>query len=236
MTRPLHFLVTAGPTREALDPVRFLSNRSSGRMGFAIAQAAVEDGHRVTLIAGPVSLVSPPGVSRIDVESADAMFRAVERVVADSTPPIDVAVLAAAVADYRPLSMASHKIKKQTPRLVLELERTRDILGSMRAPIGFGGVLVGFAAETENLVANAREKLQRKGCDLVVANDVSRHDVGFDGPDNEVVLVLPGGESRPLPRASKLEIARILIRLLVQRDQTAGVSLNDLSTRTGQRA
>ncbi|MFN0130332.1 MAG: phosphopantothenoylcysteine decarboxylase [Verrucomicrobiales bacterium] len=214
MNRPLHFLVTAGPTREAVDPVRFLSNRSSGRMGFAIAQAAVEDGHRVTLVAGPVSLVSPPGVARIDVESADDMFRAVERIVAD-TPPVDVAVLAAAVADYRPLTVAAHKIKKQSARLVLELERTRDILGSMRSPIGFCGVLVGFAAETENLLANAREKLQRKGLDLVVANDVSRPDVGFDAADNEVVLVFPSGESRPLPRAPKLEIARHIVRLLV---------------------
>jgi len=212
---PLHFLITAGPTREALDPVRYLSNRSSGTMGFAIAQAAADAGHRVTLVAGPVALPTPEGVTRLNVVSAEDMFTAVATAIADSAAPVDVAILAAAVADYRPVTAAPHKIKKHDDRLVLELERTRDILGSLRTPLGFAGVLAGFAAETENLLANARAKLEGKGCDLVVANDVSQPDVGFDSADNEVTLVLPGGETRPLPRASKLDIARELVRVVV---------------------
>ncbi len=213
--RSLHFLVTAGPTREAIDPVRFLSNRSSGRMGFAIAAAAAESGHRVTLVAGPVALPAPGGVRRVDVESADAMIRAVECVVADAAGAPDIAILAAAVADYRPVSPAAQKIKKGADRLVLELERTRDILGSMREPFGFAGVLVGFAAETGNLLANARDKLVRKRCDLVVANDVSRPGIGFDAPDNEVTLVFADRPVRPLPRASKADIAREIVRIAV---------------------
>jgi phosphopantothenoylcysteine synthetase/decarboxylase len=210
----LHFLVTAGPTREAVDPVRFLSNRSSGKMGFAIAQAAAEAGHRVTLIAGPVALPTPAGVTRHDVESADDMFQAVAAVIADASAPVAVAVLSAAVADYRPAAVAAQKIKKHAGRISLELERTRDILGSLRAPLGFTGVLVGFAAETEDVLAHARDKLERKGCDLIVANDVSQPGIGFDAADNEVTLVLPGGATRPLPRGSKLEIARELVRVI----------------------
>lgn len=212
--RPLHFLVTAGPTREAVDPVRFLSNRSSGKMGFAIAQAAAEAGHCVTLIAGPVDQPTPAGVTRRDVESADGMFQAVAAVIADAPVPVAVAVLAAAVADYRPVAVAAQKIKKRAGHLTLELEPTRDILGSLRTPLGFAGVLVGFAAETENVLAHAREKLERKGCDLIVANDVSQPGIGFDAPDNEVTLVFPGGDTRPLPRGAKLEIARELVRVI----------------------
>lgn len=211
---PLHFLVTAGPTREPVDPVRFLSNRSSGKMGFALAQAAAEAGHRVTLIAGPVALPTPAGVTRLDVESAHDMFQAVEKVLAQASPPVAVAILAAAVADYRPAAVAPQKIKKHSDRLTLELERTRDILGSMRTPLGFTGVLVGFAAETENVLAHARDKLERKGCNLIVANDVSQPGIGFDASENEVTLVLPRGASRPLPRGSKLEIARELVRVI----------------------
>jgi phosphopantothenoylcysteine synthetase/decarboxylase len=217
--RPLHFLVTAGPTREALDPVRFLSNRSSGKMGFAIARAAAEAGHRVTLIAGPVALATPPGVVRHDVESADDMFRVVAAVVTGASVPVDVAVLSAAVADYRPVVVAAQKIKKHAGRLTLELERTRDILGSMREPLGFCGVLIGFAAETENVLAHAREKCTRKRCDLVVANDVSQPGIGFDADANEVTLVLPGDALRPLPRGSKLTIARELVQVAVSLSQ-----------------
>jgi len=216
MPNPLHFLVTAGPTREALDPVRFLSNRSSGTMGFAIAQAAAEAGHRVTLVAGPVALPTPAGVTRLDVVSADDMFRAVHAVVADTAAPVAVAILSAAVADYRPVAAAAQKIKKQDDRLVVEFERTRDILGSLRLPLGFSGVLIGFAAETENLLAHARGKLERKGCDLIVANDVSQPGIGFDTADNEVTFVLPGGLTRSLPRGPKLDIARQLVQVAEQ--------------------
>ncbi len=214
--RTLHFLVTAGPTREAIDPVRFLSNHSSGKMGFAIAQAAAEAGHRVTLVAGPVALPTPTGVLRQDVVTADDMFHAVKTAIADATTPVDVAVLAAAVADYRPVRVAAQKIKKHDDRLVLELERTRDILGSLRKPLGFEGVVIGFAAETENLIENALDKLNRKGCDLIVANDVSQPGIGFESADNEVTLVFPGRETRPLPRRPKLEIARELVQVVAR--------------------
>jgi phosphopantothenoylcysteine synthetase/decarboxylase len=143
------------------------------------------------------------------------MFRDVEAVMADAATPVDVAVLAAAVADYRPVTVAPQKIKKHEDRLVLELERTRDILGSLRTPLGFTGVLVGFAAETENVLANARDKLERKHCDLVVANDVSQPGIGFDTADNEVTLVFPKGKSQALARASKLDIAREIVRMIV---------------------
>ena len=208
---PLHLLITAGPTREAIDPVRFLSNRSSGRMGFALAQAAAEAGHRVTLVAGPVSLPTPEGVTRADVTSAAEMAEAVRERVAGT----DVAIFAAAVADYRPVAVAAQKLKKSADRLVLELERTTDILGSMRAPWGFRGVLVGFAAETEAVLSHAVEKMRRKGCDLLVANDVSRPGTGFDSADNEVALCFPSGTIRPLARAPKLEIAREVVTVAV---------------------
>lgn len=209
MTRTLRFLITAGPTREAIDPVRFLSNRSSGKMGFALAQAAAEAGHEVTLIAGPVSLATPEGVRRVDVVSAQEMYEAV----ADAAPASDAAILAAAVADYRPASTALHKIKKSSGPVTLELERTRDILGSMRGEFGYRGVLAGFAAETESVLANALGKLERKGCDFLVANDVSGTATGFDSEDNEVTVLFPDREPLPLPRASKREIARELVRL-----------------------
>lgn len=208
-----HFLITAGPTREAIDPVRFLTNRSSGAMGFAVARAAAEAGHTVTLIAGPVHQTTPAGVTRLDVESAEDMYQSVQQALETARPRIDVAVLAAAVADYRPAVVAPLKIKKHEATLTLELKRTRDILGSMRQPLGFQGVLIGFAAETNDLIAQAREKLLRKSCDLIVANDVSRPGIGFDVPDNEVTLVFPGGETRSLSKRAKLDIARELVRV-----------------------
>lgn len=212
MPPPLRFLITAGPTREAIDPVRFISNRSSGKMGFALAQAAAEAGHRVILVTGPVSLPTPVDVERRNVVSAEDMFQSVEGLI----DGIDIAVLTAAVADYRPVEAAPQKIKKEQGQLLLTFERTRDILGSMRGHLGFRGVLVGFAAETENVLANARAKLLRKGCDLMVANDVSQGGIGFDANDNEVTLLFAAGEARALPRLSKLEIARELVRVIVR--------------------
>lgn len=202
----MHLLITAGPTREALDPVRYLSNRSSGRMGFALASAAVAAGHEVTLVAGPVALATPPGVERVDVVSAQEMYAAVERHLLRA----ETAIFAAAVADYRPVQVAEQKIKKSADTLTLTLERTPDILGSVRSVWGWRGVLVGFAAETENVLANARAKLERKGCDLMVANDVSQAGIGFDAPENEVTLLTAGGEET-LPRMSKEALARVII-------------------------
>jgi phosphopantothenoylcysteine synthetase/decarboxylase len=203
----MHFLITAGPTREALDPVRFLSNRSSGRMGFAIASAAVQAGHTVTLIAGPVPLGTPAGVGRVDVVSAQEMYAAVQQ----HLPRAGAAIFAAAVADYRPVTAAAQKIKKTADHLTLELERTPDILGSVRGVFGWSGVLVGFAAETECVLAHARGKLERKGCDLMVANDVSQPGIGFDAEENEVTLLYGGGVSETLPRMSKAAVAEHIV-------------------------
>lgn len=206
----MNLLITAGPTREAIDPVRYLSNRSSGRMGYALAQAALEAGHEVTLISGPVSIAAPAGAKLVRVESAQDMFEAVRTHLAHQ----DAAIFAAAVADYRPAQVAGQKIKKATEELTLQLERTPDILGSTRSVFGFEGLLVGFAAETQDLLAYAQEKLQRKGCDLLVANDVSRPGTGFDSEENEVTLLFPNAAPRSLPRGSKIVIAREILRVM----------------------
>jgi phosphopantothenoylcysteine synthetase/decarboxylase len=208
----MRILITAGPTREALDPVRYLTNRSSGRMGYAIAEAAVEAGHEVVLVSGPVSLAKPAGVEVIAVESARQMFEAVQK----SLAGCDVAIFAAAVADYRPVSVSEQKIKKKGEKLVLELERTDDILGSARSVFGFRGVLAGFAAESEKLIEHAREKLERKGCDVIIANDITQPGIGFDSQDNAVTLCLPGDQTIHFPQQSKLALAREIIRLVTQ--------------------
>ena len=203
-------LITAGPTREPLDPVRYLSNRSSGKMGYALAEAAAKEGHRVILISGPTALDVPDGVDFVAVESAAEMHR----VVSSHIAKCEVAIFAAAVADYRPANFAEHKIKKTGEVLTVEFVRNPDILGSARDEFGFEGVLVGFAAETRDLEENARQKLVRKKCDLVVANDVSRRDIGFDSNENEVVLVYPE-QAMPLPKDEKEHLAhRILAAAL----------------------
>lgn len=208
----MRFLITAGPTREPIDPVRFLSNRSSGRMGYALAEAAQEAGHEVLLISGPVGIPAPQGVALVKIETAREMYAAVE----GRLGGCDAAIFSAAVADYRPVQVAAEKMKKSAEKLTLELERTEDILGSARGVFGFRGILVGFAAETENLLAHAQEKLVRKGCDLIVANDVSQEGIGFDSGENEVTLCLPGGRILSLPRQSKTALARELIAHITQ--------------------
>ncbi|MBT8036080.1 MAG: bifunctional phosphopantothenoylcysteine decarboxylase/phosphopantothenate--cysteine ligase CoaBC [Verrucomicrobiae bacterium] len=199
-------LITAGPTREAIDPVRFISNKSSGKMGYAIAQSAAEQGHRVILVSGPTDLDVPDRVDFIPVESSVEMFAAVEHQIAK----VDIAIFTAAVADYRPASVPDQKIKKSGETMTLELVRNPDILGSARNQFSYQGVLVGFAAETENLEKNAREKLERKGCDLIVANDVSRKDIGFDANDNEVLLVFPDHTDHP-HKDSKQHLAHLIL-------------------------
>jgi len=203
----MRLLITAGPTREPIDPVRFLSNRSSGRMGYAVATAAVEAGHQVVLVSGPVTIPAPEGVEMVRVETAREMYEAVEALIADC----DAALFSAAVADYRPMNVVTQKMKKTSDRLTLELERTDDILGSARSKFGFRGFLVGFAAETENVIAHAQDKLERKGCDMIVANDVSQAGIGFDSAENEVTLCLPGGQTTVIPRQSKAALAHVLI-------------------------
>lgn len=207
-------LITAGPTREALDPVRYLSNRSSGKMGYALAEAARDAGHDVVLITGPVSLAAPDKVEVVRVESAQEMFD----VVRTHLDGCDAAVFAAAVADYRPEQVAPQKMKKADSELVLRLVRTPDILGSARRVFGFDGVLVGFAAETTDLIAHAQGKCLRKHCDLIVANDVSQPGIGFDSSDNAVTLCFADGTVQPIACAPKSAIAREIIAV-VQRLQ-----------------
>ena len=201
------FLITTGPTREPIDPVRFLSNRSSGRMGFALAQQAVQRGHDVILISGPVSLPTPETVMRVDVVTAADMHRAVTEHIGQA----DVAIFCAAVADYTPVDTLSQKLKKSEDSITLKLKRTQDILGSVRSDMAFNGYLVGFAAETENVLANALQKYHRKGCNLLVANDVSRPDIGFDQGHNEVTLLFRDGQQYPIAKATKDSIAASIL-------------------------
>jgi len=203
-------LVTSGPTREPIDPVRFLTNRSSGKMGYALAGAFAHEGHSVLLVSGPTNLDVPANVDFIPVETAAEMHDIVSKHIGR----MDIAVFAAAVADYTPATVQPRKIKKSGDTLALELVRTADILGSARQPFGFTGTLVGFAAETENLESNAREKLIRKHCDLVIANDVSKPGMGFDSDQNEVLLVYPG-RTESLPAASKHELSLQLVDAIV---------------------
>ena len=205
-------LVTAGPTHEPLDPVRFLGNRSSGRMGFAMAAEAARRGARVVLVAGPVSLPTPPGVSRVDVVTA----RDMERAVRDHAPAADLIVMAAAVADFRPRRPAPSKLKKERGLPTIELEENPDILAGARQ-LAPGAVLVGFAAETEELERNARAKLARKGADFFVANDVSRADIAFEHADNEVTVFRREGPPVFLSRRPKSALAVSLFDLFTAR-------------------
>ena len=215
----MNFLITAGPTREAIDPVRYISNRSSGKMGYALCEAALARGHQVTLVTGPVSLTPPPGAEPVNVISAQDMYDAVKSHISGK----DVAIFSAAVADYRPMEVAAQKIKKSTDSMTLTLERTPDILGSARDAFGYTGLLIGFAAETENLIANATSKLQRKTCDMIVANRVDIPGTGFDSDLNEVILCLPDQPPVELAKDSKAAIA---IRLLEHIERMAGSNPN----------
>jgi len=177
-------LVTAGPTQEAIDPVRFLSNRSSGKMGYAVAEAALARGAAVTLITGPVSIAPPEGARTIRVRSAAEMYKVVKQNLNAAT----MVVMAAAVSDYRPATVHQQKIKKNGDALTIELEQTEDILASTASERG-SRIVIGFAAETENVIENAKKKLAEKGADLIVANDVSAADSGFDVNTNRISLV-----------------------------------------------
>lgn len=199
-------LITAGPTREAIDPVRFLSNRSSGKMGYAIAKPAADAGHRVILISGPTDLDVPDRVDFIPVESAAEMYEAVEHWINRT----DIAIFAAAVADYRPADIEPQKIKKNEASMTLKLVKNPDILGSARSEFGYRGVLIGFAAETQDIEDNARKKLKLKGCDLVIANDVSRADIGFDAHENEILMVYADHTEAP-PKASKQHLGHLIL-------------------------
>ncbi len=201
-------LVTAGPTFEPVDPVRFLGNRSSGKMGFALAAEAVRRGARVVLVAGPVHLGTPPGVERIDVRTALDMKAAVESV----APAADLVLMAAAVADFRPLHPAATKIKREHGVPFLELEANPDVLAGLRA-VAPRAVLVGFAAETGDLGVHGPAKLERKKVDFLVANDVSRKDIAFDSDANEVTVFRRTGEPVFFPRQQKEALAGGLLDL-----------------------
>ena len=209
----LHLLVTAGPTREALDPVRFITNHSTGRMGYELARAAMLRGAQVTLVSGPTALEPPPFVELVRVESAAQMHDAVMA----AAPAQDVIIKAAAVADYRPAHTAGEKIKKSGADLTLELTRTPDILAELGAARRPGQFLCGFAMETRDLLDNARAKLEKKGADMIVANSLREAGAGFGGATNHVTLVEPTGCTE-LPLAGKDEVAhRILDRILARR-------------------
>ena len=195
-------LVTAGPTEEPLDPVRFISNRSSGKMGYALAQAAAQRGARVILVSGPVQLPEPAGVHVIHVRTAVEMRNAVMEHLAETS----IIVKSAAVADYHLSRVPQHKVKKTSARMSLDLDPTPDILAELGQKKG-DRLLIGFAAETENLTESARQKLKTKNCDMVVANLVNQEGTGFESDQNEVVLVLRTGETIPIARAPKREIA-----------------------------
>ena len=205
----MRFLITAGPTREPLDPVRYLSNRSSGKMGYAMAEAALAAGHHVLLISGPTHLAAPPGAQLIPVTTSDEMHEAVHR----HAPGSDIVVMCAAVADYKPARVAARKSQKPSAPFALELTPTRDILASLGAAAERDFLLVGFAAETHDLEENARKKLQTKGCDVLVANDVSGADSGMESDENEVTVFFKNGQIEKISRASKKKIAQTLIKL-----------------------
>jgi phosphopantothenoylcysteine decarboxylase/phosphopantothenate--cysteine ligase len=203
-------LITAGPTRERIDPVRFITNRSSGKMGYAVAQAARDAGAEVLIVSGPVNVATPRGVRRIDVETAEQMMTAVAANLAGT----DIFIAAAAVSDYRPLQVAAEKIKKTSDSLVLPLTRTTDVLATVAAgePRPF---VVGFAAETQNVERNALAKLEGKKLDLIAANQVGES-LGFDQDDNALTVYWSGGK-RELARCSKAQLAGELVALIAEK-------------------
>jgi phosphopantothenoylcysteine decarboxylase/phosphopantothenate--cysteine ligase len=203
-------IISAGPTREALDPVRYISNHSSGKMGFALARAAVDAGAKTVLVSGPVALKTPDHVSRIDVESAEQMLEQCSEQCKDA----DIFIACAAVADYRPAHIEGQKIKKGAEHISLALVRNPDIVATIAGSIN-RPFTVGFAAETNDVEAYAREKMAKKNLNMIVANDVSQRDIGFNSDDNEVSVLWQEGE-KTLPLCSKEVIARQIIELIAQ--------------------
>ena len=207
----MSILITAGPTQEPVDPVRFLSNRSSGKMGYALAAAAVARGARVILISGPVNISAPAGLSQFVAVTTAAEMR---EAVMSRLGEVEVVIKAAAVADFRPQRPARAKIKKEGNAFSLELERTPDILSEIGA-MKKDRILVGFAAETNEILENARRKLKEKNLDLLIVNDVGRTDIGFHSDYNQIILVSPDGTSEETSRLPKREIADIIMDRIV---------------------
>lgn len=205
----MRVLVTAGPTREPLDPVRFLSNRSSGRMGYALAQAALDAGHEAILISGPTALTPPAAARFVGITTSDELYDEVHA----HAPECDVVVMCAAVSDYKPAAPSPRKLEKRDAPFALQLTPTRDILFSLGQQ-KHSCLLVGFAAQTHDLEANARRKLVAKNCDVIVANDVSRSDIGMESEDNEVTIFFRDGESKTISRAPKAIMAREILKIV----------------------
>lgn len=207
----MRIVVTAGPTREPIDPVRFISNRSSGRMGYAIAEAALEAGHDVTLISGPAAIPAPSAARLVKIVTADELYAAVHEHVRDC----DLLVMCAAVSDYKPVTAATQKMEKHEGPFALQLTPTRDILASLpRDDRSY--FVVGFAAQTHDLEANARRKLNAKNCDAIVANDVSGGEMGMECADNEVTIYARAGGQKKISRAPKKNIAREILKIVFQ--------------------
>ena len=206
------FLITAGPTREPIDPVRYISNRSSGKMGYAIAEAALDAGHDVILISGPVNLAPPRNAKFISVSTSDEMFAAVHQHANSS----DVCVLCAAVADYKAAQVSPVKIKKRNAAFSLELMPTRDILQSLGVRHTGEFLLVGFAAETDHIEANATKKLREKNCDIIVANDAR---IGMETDENELLILFSNGETKKISRAPKTFLALELVKIFSKSQQ-----------------
>ena len=210
----MRIVVTAGPTREPIDPVRFISNRSSGKMGYAIAQAARDAGHEVTLITGPATIELPEDVDVVPIITSDELFDAVHKHVCHC----DVLVMCAAVSDYKPAKFSTQKLEKQRDAFTLELVATRDILASL-PPNNREYLVIGFAAQTHDLEQSALRKLHEKNCDAIVANDVSRSDSGMESDSNEVMIFCRDGQRKTIPRARKITIARELMKIISELQQ-----------------
>lgn len=206
-----HVLISAGPTIEDLDPVRFLSNRSTGKMGYALAEAALKSGHKVTLVSGPTALTPPPGCRVFAVRSAKQMASVIQK----QFPKANVIIKTAAVSDYRPVKIVKKKIKKQNAKLFLELKRNPDILKSLGKKKKNHQILVGFAAETHSLLKNALKKMKEKKLDWLVVNDVSKKETGFAKDHNEVTLLSKKGLKIPLAKDTKKNIARKILKYIL---------------------
>ena len=207
----MRIAISAGPTREAIDPVRFITNRSTGKMGYSIAQAAQDMGFEVILVSGPVNLTPPQGIEVVQVESAAEMAEAMKKAAAGA----DVIIMTAAVADYRPRQYSSSKIKKSDDDLVIELERTEDILLSLGKAKKPGQLLVGFAAETDDLLQNAQSKLERKNLDFIAANIVGVPGRGFAADNNAITLLGKNNYRKELTLKSKSQLAKELLEAVL---------------------
>jgi phosphopantothenoylcysteine decarboxylase/phosphopantothenate--cysteine ligase len=208
---PLHILISAGPTREPIDPVRYLSNHSSGKMGYAIAQAALEAGHCVTLVTGPTALKAPLGCEVIQIETANDMHKAMLK----KFPKADVTIMVAAVADYRPETVAAQKIKKTKDTLTLKLVKNPDILKALGQKKKKKQILVGFAAETQNAIAYGQKKLKEKKLDWIAVNNVAKKGIGFGSEENEVTLLSAKGEQKTLKQNQKNLIAKKILEVIL---------------------